>query len=655
MSAVGLAVRFVHLAATVGLVGVATAVLLAGPSDRPTAQAWQRAMRRWSRVLVVLALAAGAAAVVHQAAVLEGGAAAVDARAIGRLLLGTQGGAVWLVRGSLLLILGAFLAVRVDVERGVDWIAARGEAALLSVSALALLAAAGHAAAVEPGTARAVAVDALHMVAAGTWAGALLPLAALWRRAGRDAGANSRPYAVLAAQRFSRWALVVIAIAVLTGAGNAIVQVGSVAALVGTFYGRLLIAKLLVLAGVLGIAAVNRRRLVPALSGDGARLGRPAMRRLAQLVTAEAAVAIVLLALAAAMASTPPARHTPPEWPFTTRVSLTALTHTPELRPLVLVGSQIVVLGAVALLASLVLRAWRLPLLAGAFVLLIVGAAVTLPPLTIDAYPTTYVRPSVPYTAASIANGLELYRAHCAVCHGARGAGDGPARGRLPRIPADLRAAHTTEHTAGDLFWWITHGIPRGGMPGFASTLTEDERWDVVNAVRAMGSARAARVLGEILGPPRLVAPDFTFAVGPTPPRALREYRSRRLVLLVLYSLPASRPRLAQLAERYDLLVTLGAEVIAVDRASGADAIARLGDAPHIFFPVVTEGARDIVAAYDVFADGAHAEFLIDRQGYIRARNTEAQPPGDLNTLLPQIQELNAEKAAAPVPDEHVH
>ena len=655
MSAAGLVVRFVHLAATVGLVGIATALLVAGPSDRPTAREWQRAMRRWSRVLVTLALAAGAAAVAHQAAVLEGGVAALDARAFGRLLLGTQSGAVWLVRGSLLVILAAFLAVRVDVERAGDWIAARGEAALLSVSALALLGAAGHAAAVEPGTARAVIVDALHTVAAGTWAGALLPLAALWRRAGREDGADSRPYAVLAARRFSRGALVVVVVAVVTGAGNAIVQVGSVAALVGTLYGRLLLAKLALLAGVLGIAAINRWRLVPALSGDGARVGRPAMRRLARLVTAEAAAAILLLALVAAMASTPPARHTPPEWPFTTRVSLVALGHAPQLRPLVLVGSQIAVLGAAALVASLVLRAWRLPLLGGALALLIAGAAVTLPPLTIDAYPTTYVRPRVAYTAASIANGLELYRAHCAVCHGARGAGDGPARGRLPRVPADLSGTHTTDHTAGDLFWWITHGIARGGMPGFGSTLTEDERWDVVNAVRALGSAGSARALGEILAPPRLVAPDFAFAVGPTPPRALREYRSRRLVLLVLYSLPTSRPRLAQLAERYDLLGTLGVEVIAVDRAGGADAIARLGGAPPVLFPVVTEGGREIVAAYDVFADGAHAEFLIDRQGYVRARSTGAEPPTDLDALLAQVGELNAEKPAAPVPDEHVH
>jgi len=90
-------------------------------------------------------------------------------------------------------------------------------------------------------------------------------------------------------------------------------------------------------------------------------------------------------------------------WPFTTRLSWGALATAPEWRMLVLVGSQVTVLGAAALLASLVLPAWRRLLFGGALALLVIGTAVTLPPLAIDAYPTTYARPTVPYTAASIA------------------------------------------------------------------------------------------------------------------------------------------------------------------------------------------------------------------------------------------------------------
>lgn len=79
--------------------------------------------------------------------------------------------------------------------------------------------------------------------------------------------------------------------------------------------------------------------------------------------------------------------------------------------------------------------------------------------LAVDAYPTTYVRPAVPYHALSVANGARLYQQHCAAGHGIAGYGDGPAV--LPTPPADLTAQHTADHTAGDLFWWLTYGGQR--------------------------------------------------------------------------------------------------------------------------------------------------------------------------------------------------
>jgi putative copper resistance protein D len=322
------------------------------------------------------------------------------------------------------------------------------------------------------------------------------------------------------------------------------------------------------------------------------------------------------------------------------------------------VGSQIAILGVVAILCALVLgRRLRAPVLGGAAVLLAFGAGIALPPMAIDAYPVTYLRPPVAYQATSIASGAALYARHCASCHGPEGAGDGPAGRRLPRPPADLRASHTAHHTAGDLFWWISRGIPGAGMPGFGGALTEEERWDLVNLVRALAAGAEARLLGPVVEPerPRIVAPDASFAVGPTAPHTLRDFRSRRLVLLVLYTLPASRARLAALAETYDTLRMLGVEIVAVPRDAAPDAIGRLGAAPPVFFPVATEGAADIVTTYSAFASSPHAEFLIDRQGYLRAVATPERPWTDLNALIAEVQQLNEEKAVAPAPSEHVH
>src|SRR5439155_19189651 len=80
-----------------------------------------------SRAVAVLTFAAGLAGLAAQTATLEGRtAAALEPAALARVLGETQSGHVWLVRQSLLLLLAAFLAVRWDVERGIDWRAAGG-------------------------------------------------------------------------------------------------------------------------------------------------------------------------------------------------------------------------------------------------------------------------------------------------------------------------------------------------------------------------------------------------------------------------------------------------------------------------------------------------------------------------------------------------
>jgi len=652
VTALGLLARFVHLSASILIVGGAAMIVLAGRSDRPTALAWESRVVALTRTLVWLALAVGVVVLAHQAASLESrAAAAVEPPALARVALETRFGHVWLVRHGLLLLLGVFVTLRFDVRRAVDWRAARGETILLGALALAALAAAGHSAAVEPSAAAAVASDVGHLLAAGVWAGALPALVLLLRAASREAGADARPYAVLAARRFSRAALVVVLLLVATGVVIAVAQVGSVGALLGTRYGRLLLLKLALVLVALVAAAVGRRRLLPSLGGEAVTIGRPAMRRLAGAVAVEAACVLAILGVVTLLGVAPPGRHEQPDWPLSFRLAVGALADAPDMRPFVLVGSQIAILGVVVALCSLALRTARLPLLAGGGVLVVAGLAMAVPPLATDAYPTTYLRPAVPYQAASIAAGGELYARDCATCHGASGAGDGPAARAFAPPPPDLRAHHAALHTAGDLYWWITHG--RRAMPAFGH-LEPDARWSLVNYVRALGAAEAARRLGPVVeaGRPRIVAPDFAFAVGPTPPRALRDYRGARIVLVVLYTLPGSRPRLADLAARYELLVPLGVEIVAVPTDGSPDAITRLGAAPRIFFPVVTDGASEIVRAYGLFVPGPHAEFLVDRQGYLRA--LEAAPRGT-ERLLANVQALNEEKVVVAPPAEHVH
>jgi putative copper resistance protein D len=210
-------------------------------------------------------------------------------------------------------------------------------------------------------------------------------------------------------------------------------------------------------------------------------------------------------------------------------------------------------------------------------------------------------------------------------------------------------------HTAGDIFWWITHGLPP--MPAFGDRLGPDERWHLVNFLRSLAAADAARLLGPTVEPDRpwLVAPDFSFGVGSAFARSLKDYRGRKLVLLVLYTEPASRPRLEQLTSVH-ALATRDVEIIAVPRDAAADAIRRLASGPWILYPIVTDGAREIVETYGLFSRAPHAEFLIDRQGYLRAIVAAAgDPRRDLDLLLAEIHQLNQEKAPPAPPAEHVH
>jgi putative copper resistance protein D len=85
--------------------------------------------------------------------------------------------------------------------------------------------------------------DILHLVAAAGWVGALLPLAVLLGTAHRAGHTPSMAIARAATPRFSTLGVVSVGILLATGIANSWVLTGSMEALVGTIYGRLLVVK----------------------------------------------------------------------------------------------------------------------------------------------------------------------------------------------------------------------------------------------------------------------------------------------------------------------------------------------------------------------------------------------------------------------------
>jgi putative copper export protein/mono/diheme cytochrome c family protein/peroxiredoxin len=593
--------------------------------------------------------------VVTRTALFEGRPeAALDPRAIWHAMLNTRPGFIWMVRHGLLIVLAAFLLFDADVNSRQNWIAARGEAFVLATLALVLLGSSGHLAAISESS-WPQAIDMVHLLGAGIWVGGL-PLLALLLYGASQHEATPDPCAVRTMQRFSSVALVTVLILVGSGIASAWLLVGSAAGLVGTTYGHLLLAKFAVLVPALLLAAASRA-VLPTLSSPTATRPSATARRMAWFIAIEAGLVLVLLGLATAMTETTPARHDNPVWPWPIRISLDNLPEVPALQRLVQLPIEFVLVGfGLTILAIVFLVRRRLILLSGTvFVVLAGGTAIGLQALMIEAYPTSFTRPPLSYTAGSIAAGIAVYQAHCASCHGT------PAADReVPSGSAlDLLGPRTSRRSAGDLFWLITHGRPDRGMPEFGSLLGEAQRWHAINFLRALGATTDQRRVGSVveLNHAWLAAPDLTISVGPLTPRTLSDYRGKRMVLLVLYALPGSRARMTELAKQYGTLSVLGVEVVAVPPRSSPEAIAELGQSPPVLFPIVTDGNEDIVAAYRLFASrGAHAELLIDRQGYIRAIwDSDQTDMPEADAIQAQVERLNDETSPPPLPDDHVH
>jgi mono/diheme cytochrome c family protein len=97
-------------------------------------------------------------------------------------------------------------------------------------------------------------------------------------------------------------------------------------------------------------------------------------------------------------------------------------------------------------------------------------------------------------TPESLKTGEGLYAGYCLLCHGEGGKGDGPWVEQLPAPPADLtRPGLLDRQTDGEIFWKITEG--RNEMPRFAHQMNDEQRWHLVNYLRALarGAAKESR------------------------------------------------------------------------------------------------------------------------------------------------------------------
>jgi thiosulfate dehydrogenase len=137
--------------------------------------------------------------------------------------------------------------------------------------------------------------------------------------------------------------------------------------------------------------------------------------------------------------------------------------------------------------------------------------------------------PIQPSEASHLA-AAELYKQHCAVCHGVPLAPKTAiASGMYPRPPRLLEGKGVTDDEPGETYWKIFNGIRLTGMPGFSKSLSETQMWQIAlllkNADTLPPSAKAALVapMASNASPPNATpatnAPVFPSAVpNPAPP-----------------------------------------------------------------------------------------------------------------------------------------
>ncbi|MFJ5919861.1 copper resistance protein CopC [Streptomyces ardesiacus] len=325
--------RYLSYLAVALLVGTAVFVALCRPPDpaplrRPLVAAW------WTLLAATVALLVLRAP--YEAG--TGPSAALDPAALGDTLT-TRPGALLLTRLGLLVPVGAYLARTARARRGSTRPAA-GVGVVLAVALALTWAAAEHAAA-GPQVPVAMASSVLHLLATAVWLGGLVALLTTLRASRSAPGAAT-------VVRFSRTAFAAVTVLVVTGVYQSWRGLGSWQALTATTYGRLLLAKVVLVAVLLGAAAVSRRwtaALVttPAAVREPARVpervpqpagGRPpteaprpsdagpgpgagtgdtaagaALRRgLYRSVLVEAVVAAVVLGVTTVLTATPPGR-----------------------------------------------------------------------------------------------------------------------------------------------------------------------------------------------------------------------------------------------------------------------------------------------------------------------------------------------------------
>jgi thiosulfate dehydrogenase len=112
--------------------------------------------------------------------------------------------------------------------------------------------------------------------------------------------------------------------------------------------------------------------------------------------------------------------------------------------------------------------------------------------------------------------GAQIYRGHCAICHGTPGAEQSAiAKGMFPKPPALFRGKGVTDDPPGETYWKVDNGIRLSGMPSFRSSLSKTEMWQV--SLLLADADKLPESVKEVLTAPANPSPTASLDASPAP------------------------------------------------------------------------------------------------------------------------------------------
>jgi copper transport protein len=273
------------------------------PSGKP--KEMRQALILSSAYLLLAFLIIAATALLIQGCKLQGGRVP-SGETLLRYATLTQSGRIWLGREIFAVLLAA-VAFRISRQPN-DLLHVR----LLGFAVVPLLAGRSfmsHAVAVRNDTVLAVSADATHLVATSLWAGGLPVLAAVLY-SGKKHFNLPLAWAGKLVARFSRLALVSVAVLVVTGVYGSWIQVGHLNTFLETDYGNVLLIKIMLAVAMIGLGAINffwTRRKLSGATNESAE--KPIRKQVLTLVGTEGSLAVVVFFVTGVLTVLPPGVH----------------------------------------------------------------------------------------------------------------------------------------------------------------------------------------------------------------------------------------------------------------------------------------------------------------------------------------------------------